>query len=305
MLTQEQLADRRNFIGGSDASIICGFNQYKNRVQLWLEKTGQAEIEDISGKPIIEFGNYMEDGVAQWFQDKTGKLLHPKEDIKLIHPNHSWMAANLDRRLVNENAALECKTSGRPGEEWGDCENIIPVIYKMQCAHYCEVGNFDRIYICVVFAFTREFRWYVYERDQEIQNKLIMIESNFWFNHIVPNIAPEPSTKDEVISLYKQLDSEPIIASDEIIENIWALKKTKEQIKALEKREHDQVDQIAAFMGKHEILIDGSGKPIVTWKFSKEISRFNAEKFKKDNYDLYSQYVKISAGSRRFEIKIK
>ncbi len=304
MLTKEELDDRKNFIGGSDSSIICGFNQYKNKVQLWQEKTGQIEIEDISGKPIIEFGNYMEDGVAQWFQDKTGKLLHPKEKVKLIHPLHPWMAANLDRRLVNENAALECKTSGKPGDEWGDCENKIPLIYRMQCAHYCEVGNFDRIYICVVFAFTREFRWYVYERDQEIQDKLITIESNFWFNHVCANIAPEPSTKDEVLSLYKELDSEPIIATDEIIECVWELKKTKESIKILENLEKVQIDRIATIMGNHEVLLDHAGKPIVTWKFSKEIARFNTQKLKKDNYDLYSQYVKISPGSRRFEIKI-
>lgn len=304
MLTKEEVADRVNFIGGSDASIICGLNRYKNKVQLWLEKTGQVEPEDISSQPQIIFGNYMEDGVAQWFEDNTGKRLHPKSKEKLIHPKYSWMVANLDRRLIDENAALECKTAGRPGEEWGDGENIIPDMYMTQCAHYCEVGGFDRIYICVVFSLTREFRWYVYEKNQALQDNLVAIENDFWLNNILANIAPIPATKDEVLSLYKESDSEPLIAEDETVDILWKLKKIKESIKSLEKTEEEYVDKIAAAMGKYEILIDSAGQYLAIWKFTKPVNRFDANALKNDDPILHAKYVKIGNPSRRFEIKV-
>lgn len=307
MLTADELLDRRNFIGGSDCSIICGLNKYKNRVQLWLEKTGQLQIEDISGRPVIEFGNYIEDGVAQWFSDKTGKSLHPKEKIKLTHPQHAWMGASLDRRLVDENAALECKTAGRPGEEWGDAENLIPTAYKLQCAHYCEVGGFDRVYICVVFAMTREFRWYVYERDQGLQDKIVVIERNFWNNNVLANVPPEPSNRDEVLSLYSadELNSTPLIASVETLENVYKLSEIKKSIKSLEQQADDKIDQIAAFLGQNEYLVDSSGAPVVTWKFTKSIDRFDSNLFKTENPELYARYLKKCPPSRRFEIKVK
>ncbi len=304
MLTQQELEDRKNFIGGSDAAIICGFSKYKTKIQLWMEKTGLAELEDISLKPQIQFGNYMEDGVAQWFEDNTGKKLHPKSKEKLIHPSHSWMAANLDRRLIDENAALECKTAGRPGEEWGDGENIIPTAYMLQCAHYCEVGNFDRIYICVVFSITREFRWYYYDRNESFQKKLITIESNFWFNHIVTSIAPEPSNKEEVLQFYKEINLEPIVGSDSIIADIYKLAETKSAIKILEKQEKSVMDSIAVFMGAHELIVDSTGHPLATWKFTKEVAKFNTDEFKKDYPDLYAKYVKIGNPQRRFNLKV-
>ena len=32
---------RKQGIGGSDASVVCGINRYKSPVELWLDKTGQ------------------------------------------------------------------------------------------------------------------------------------------------------------------------------------------------------------------------------------------------------------------------
>jgi len=42
----EWLEYRRLGIGGSDASVVCGINQYKSPVELWLEKTGQLPHQE-------------------------------------------------------------------------------------------------------------------------------------------------------------------------------------------------------------------------------------------------------------------
>jgi len=41
---------RRAFVGGSDARIIMG-NDEAALIQLWREKRGEAEPEDLSGNP--------------------------------------------------------------------------------------------------------------------------------------------------------------------------------------------------------------------------------------------------------------
>ena len=48
-------ADRHSFIGGSDARIIMGDDEAM-LVQLWNEKRGEIEPEDLSGNLIVQLG---------------------------------------------------------------------------------------------------------------------------------------------------------------------------------------------------------------------------------------------------------
>ena len=50
------LQARRNHIGGSDAAACVGMNPYKDNVQLWEEKMGLVEPEDISNKDYVRYG---------------------------------------------------------------------------------------------------------------------------------------------------------------------------------------------------------------------------------------------------------
>ena len=48
-------ADRRAFIGGSDARIIIGDDEAA-LLRLWREKRGEVEPEDLSGNLIVQLG---------------------------------------------------------------------------------------------------------------------------------------------------------------------------------------------------------------------------------------------------------
>lgn len=57
---QAWLEHRENYIGGSDVSAIVGVNPYKNNQQLWEEKTGRRQTEDISDRPLVRYGTEAE-----------------------------------------------------------------------------------------------------------------------------------------------------------------------------------------------------------------------------------------------------
>ena len=67
-------ADRRYFIGGSDARIIMGDDQ-ADLVRLWREKRGEVEPEDLSGDLIVQLGVVTEPLNRQWFERNTGRLI--------------------------------------------------------------------------------------------------------------------------------------------------------------------------------------------------------------------------------------
>lgn len=53
---EEWLKERKKEIGASEASCIIGVNPWKTNVELWQEKTGQREAEDIGDKDCVMYG---------------------------------------------------------------------------------------------------------------------------------------------------------------------------------------------------------------------------------------------------------
>ena len=89
--TNVKAANRRQFIGGSDARIIMGKDE-KALLRLWREKRGEEPPLDLSGVLVVQLGLVTEDLNRRWYELNTG---HRISDIQhhTIHPTLPWMAA--------------------------------------------------------------------------------------------------------------------------------------------------------------------------------------------------------------------
>jgi predicted phage-related endonuclease len=107
MSAQSKHADRRYFIGGSDARIIMGDDEAA-LVRLWQEKRGEVEPEDLSGNLIVQLGLATEDLNRRWYEANTGQVI---TDIQkhVRHPTVRWLAATLDGRVQSSGAVFESK----------------------------------------------------------------------------------------------------------------------------------------------------------------------------------------------------
>lgn len=168
---------RRRYIGGSDAPVIAGFSRWKTQAELWYEKKGLIEAPDLSDREAVHFGNVLEDVVASEFCRRTGRKVQRVNRI-LTHPDRPWMAANLDRRVVGEQALLECKTTNQFtfSTAWNDG---VPEDYTVQVQHYLAVTGFDVAYVAVLIGGQR-FEHYEVWRDDELIEALITLEEDFW-----------------------------------------------------------------------------------------------------------------------------
>src|SRR6516225_9009213 len=72
--TNRRRADRRHFIGGSDARIIMGDDEAA-LLRLWREKRGEVPPEDLSGNLVVQLGLATEELNRRWYQANTGKVL--------------------------------------------------------------------------------------------------------------------------------------------------------------------------------------------------------------------------------------
>src|SRR5215472_400056 len=107
ILNTSSPANRRSFIGGSDARIIMGSDEAA-LVRLWREKRGEAEPEDLSGNLIVQLGTATEDLNRAWYERNTGRRITAvQRHVK--HSAISWMAATLDGLVEGSGAVFEAK----------------------------------------------------------------------------------------------------------------------------------------------------------------------------------------------------
>lgn len=202
MTRADWLAARRTGIGGSDAAkIVLGPEQYKyaDPGALYLDKIGEGPDEEPS--LAARHGTFCEEFVAQLWEEATGLKVR-RMNLMIRSPEHPFMIADIDRKVVGRREGLECKTMGEfaarmkitdeeTGESsWidkfveGDMETTFSRVPQWYCQvqHYMAVTGWDMWHLGVLIG-NRKFLAYDIPRDQAWIDEMIRQEEEFW-NHV-------------------------------------------------------------------------------------------------------------------------
>lgn len=204
MTKSEWLEERKKGIGGSDAAVIVNKNPYKNTIQLWEEKIGLKDAEDISDKLYVQYGTNAEEHLRELF-----KLDYPQYEVKheeysiIRHPKYPFLFASLDGQLVNKETGelgiLEIKTSeilrSKQKEKW---KAGIPDNYYCQVLHYLNVTgySFAILKVQLKYRFDGDIKletrhYYIDRKDVEEDIKFLEEkEVKFWNNYVVTQKQP-------------------------------------------------------------------------------------------------------------------
>lgn len=201
MEREEWLEERKKGIGGSDAATILGLNPYKTTIQLWEEKTGRKQAEDISDKPYVIYGTKMEPILRESF-----KIKHPEYEVSheentiIKHPTYPFLFASLDGQLVNKDTGelgiLEIKTKNfhadRQKEDW---KERIPNNYYCQVLHYLNVTGYSFAILFAELTYAKDYQatktYFIKRKDVEEDIKLLEEkEIEFWTKYVEKDIQP-------------------------------------------------------------------------------------------------------------------
>lgn len=288
---------RTNGLGGSDIGTALGFNSFKSPYQLWAEKTGLIEPEDISDKVAIQIGNELEDLVARMFTQETGLEVR-KDNKTYYHDDHPFLLANIDRKIVGQKALLECKTTSAYNEaNWEDDE--VPASYLLQVQHYLNVLDFDKAYIAVLIG-NHKFVWKEIERDNELISAYQSQAVTFWKENVLkfnpPEIDGSTATKETIEQLYSSEVIEQIALPADQIKLVSELEGIKKDIKLLEVVKGEKENKIREFMGKNKAQVASSDQFKITWKSHKR-NTVDSKRLKEEQPDIYKQYLKQSVST--------
>ena len=283
---------RKNYIGGSDSAAIMGMNPFSSQYALWAEKVGK--IPAFEGNIATKVGSYLEELVAQMWCEETGKTVR-RENLSYVNSDYPFAIANIDRKVVGEDAGLEIKTTSalrmkafRNGE--------YPENYYCQCMHYLAVTGYKKWYLAVLIG-NSEFLTFEIRRDEEEIRALMDTEKAFWNTFVLtgnhPPIDGSDATKE---AIEEENDGQPRYSGEISLPGFEVLLSERDaltkNIKVIEERKGEIENQLRQAMGIAENAV--CGKYSASWK-NQQRTTFDWKTYEKDHpmYDL-SAYKKIS-----------
>lgn len=301
MTNEEWLEWRNKGIGGSDVATICGLNKYKSALELWMEKLGYKEYDEVG--EAAYWGTTLEHIVRKEFMKRSG-LQVDTINLMLKHPEHEFMLANIDG-IVTDHEGRKCIFEAKTAsayklDQWKDDE--IPESYMLQIQHYMAVTGYERTYIAVLIG-GNTFKYTVVDKDEELISMIMQIEKQFW-DCVTSDIAPEVDGSESCTNMLNNLyasskKGNSIILPDEAQTIIEEYNKNKEQESYYTEKKNECVNKLKSLIEENEVAkINNS---TITWKSSTS-ERIDTKKLKGEQPEIYNKYLK-KINMRRFVIK--
>ena len=166
-------ADRRAFIGGSDARIIMGGDEAA-LLRLWREKRGEAEPEDLSSNLVVQLGAATEELNRTWYERNTGRHVTDVQR-RVRHSAIPWMVATLDGTVEATGAVFESKFM----LPWSFSEEAAAEKYMAQLQHNMWVTHLRTSVLSII---TGGGKWIeiTIPMDPLYLSVLVSAEKKFW-----------------------------------------------------------------------------------------------------------------------------
>lgn len=203
---EEWLQERKRGLGGSDAGTILGISKWKSNIELWREKCGLREPEDISHKSYVQYGHDAEPHLRALFA-----LDHPELRVTYESPYKMIFSDELPFVFATPDGELEEIATGRQGgleiktteirnpRQWDEWKkDRIPDVYFSQVCHQFLATKWEFIVLLVQIKWTtrdgqkmKTIKEYPIERSEVLDSieYLKPQEIDFW-HHVTTKTEP-------------------------------------------------------------------------------------------------------------------
>ena len=305
-INKQWVEARKNGIGGSDVASIMGLNKYSSPLNVWLVKTGRKESPDLSDNQAVEWGNRLEDVVADKFADEHPELQVRRRNATMVSIKRPWAFANIDRWVTDGKGnvgILEVKTVGmRRAADW---DNGVPLYYLTQVMHYMSVTGYKYAWVAVLIG-GQEFREYYIERDEQDIQAINDAVDTFWRDFVETDTAPALIGNDPEASALLSQHSDPsqefISMLDEDVSMLDELQEIKDQMDDLKHRKTLIENQIKDLIGDNKGIETETKR--ITWVRSTR-SSFDKKAFDAAHPGITNDYMKTSVTNGGIRIFVK
>lgn len=283
MLTEQQIQERRNYLGASDIPILLGISPWQTPYDLYRFKAYGERSQEVTD--AMQIGNFLEQGLVAFYSHKHDVVVETGMDT-IFHPTKKYLACNLDGR-IDKDTILEVKTGS---QYWEDGE--VPIYYEAQCQWMMHLSGATK---CIVIGYIGG-RYNEYEIIYNLELSMIMEQraDEFW-QLVTTQTPPESCNLNDVRGMFNTHDTS-IEATDTMLTAVHNLVEIKNQIFQLECKNDALELEIKLFMKDNNALKLGD-KILITNKMQ-ITNRVDTKELKKHLPDVYTKFLKQTESTR-------
>lgn len=290
---------------------IIGVNPWETPYQLWRRKLGIDPPKQEND--AMRWGHYLEDAIAQAFQDATGKTIikasagdwlavDKKRDYLRVSPDRTYWLG--DSRANNAKGIVECKSTRLKFED-GD----VPQYWFTQLMYQLGVMGYQEGYLAWLQRDTLGFGTMPVKFDSDFYAFMVDRLERFWNENLLGGKEPDIVNIDDMMLKYTRSNpGKTIEVTDEVMADINELKIIKPQLDELTRQKKEIEERIKFAMQDAETLclpgtLESNPMAVATWRSAKDSTKFDEKAFKEAEPELYAKYCKTVPGTRRFLVK--
>lgn len=284
---------RAQTLGASDVAAVLGLSEWGTPLSVYMQKKGvRSEIP----ANLAYFGHKLEPVIAQWIVDEHPEVGPVVEGFSARSVEWPWLAATLDRRAFSDGGTtdipVELKTSSAfSRDKWADG---VPHVYQVQVQTQIAVVGAPYAWLAVLHG-GNEPELFRIERDNDfIDNHLIPKTRDFWEQHVLKDVPPEPTTLGEVADVYPS-ESREIVGSELVLEAAEQRAVLLSDMAAIKEQADALTLAIAQYMGTADTLTRDDGTPVLTYKTQAGRKSVSVTDLEKQHPDIAAALVKQGA----------
>ncbi|WP_279280704.1 YqaJ viral recombinase family protein [Enterococcus gallinarum] len=283
---------RTQYVGGSDVPAILGLSKYKTQYELAREKAGIVQPEFISN-PYIQFGNKMEPFIREYINTVNSLNFITETFVD----KQNMIRSNVDGIDLENKILLEIKTHGaNPTEKVYEAQMQL-YFHQTGCSYgwlamYHRPSDFD-------LEFDREnLVIKEIERDTGYIEKILDAIETFWIR--VEYLKEKPDmTESEYYSIGNDVDK--LVARVERFE--LEMLEFEKKTKVLKEQQKEYRELLYQKMEENDIKKIDTGDIVITRVLPTVRKSIDSTKLKKEQPDIYDQYLKESTVKGSIRIK--
>ncbi len=272
MLTSEQKEQRKLGLGATDCAAVMGLSPYRTPYELWMIKTGRAEESAILNEDRLRLRHAHEETIAREYAFRHNVKLK-RVNKTTIHKRLPFMLCNLDRVVIGQKRIIECKSSsGFMRNTWGENgSDEAPLYYILQVQHQLACSEYDDAEIAALIDID-DYRVFSQPRNEKIIEKIEAACENFWVNHVLKDIPPAPTNRNDLKLMYPSNNGNLIEATPDVLSYIDEINKIKGDIKILDNEQIKIEKEVIEFIAEND-GISYEDSILVTFKADKNGKR--------------------------------
>ncbi len=308
---------QRNWVGSSAVPGVLGVSPFSDPCKEWMALTGRAPELTKAKEEFFAYRKALEPYVRQIAETKFG-LRIIEQNVRYTDKAMDYLRAEIDFEAEDTNGEIvngEIKTVHPwAAKGWGPSgSDDFPVYVAAQTQTALTVRDRKRAVVIACIGFD-DHRLYNCNRDDDVCGVIRSKVDAFWNGHVLPGIAPEPTTLENVKLLYPRSAAVTKQAPDEIVAYLNRLVVLDAQQAMIDFDRDVPKLRITEYFGEADTLVDQNGQIIATWKSPKDSLKTDWEQIARDmmrplpveaRKSLIDTHTKAHPNSRRLLNKLK